>query len=569
MNNQRKWEILSKLGRPALPAGRQKSKVKTEEIIDALLKNRGIKSSKERKEFFNPRHPKDLTLRELGISKSQVVKAIQRIREAIKKEQIIIIYGDYDVDGICGTGILFETLYLLHKNVRPHLPDRFSEGYGLNPDSVVKLKDNHSKLGVIICVDNGISAFTGVAKAKELGIDVIIVDHHYRKKGTLKSFATVYTKKITGAEIAWIFAREVRKKLNIKDSQLTKGNGLELAALGTIADMLPLLGPNRSFAWHGMKALRQTSRLGLLALFEEARIVKEKIVSYEVNYIISPRLNAAGRLENATDSLRLICTGSRERANELSQHLGRVNTRRQGIQEDIVLHAKNLVAASSAGKVLVLADESYHEGVVGLAAAKLVEEFGRPAIVFAKGAEISKGSGRSVSGFDLVSALSKVGKHLISWGGHKAAAGLTISTKKIEVFAKEFAKVADPLLTDEILERKLKIDLELEFAGLTREFLNIIKQFEPTGAGNPAPDFATNGVTVLTARAVGVDGKHLKLKLEKGGFSFDAIAFSRGDLYPFLSPDKKIDIAYSLAENTWNGQTKIQLKIRDIKIPSK
>jgi single-stranded-DNA-specific exonuclease len=538
---------------------------KAESISETLLANRGIKTQKQKKEFFNPTHPNKLTLKGVGINSKEVNKAILRIKKAAKKEEMIVVYGDYDVDGICGTGTLFETLFLLTKQVHPHLPERFSEGYGLNPKSVVQLKSIHPNLGLIITVDNGISAFSGVEKARQLGIDVVLLDHHQKKQKTPKAYACVYTKEIGGSEIAWIFCREVRRKLKIKDSALKRGDGLELAALGTIADMLPLIGPNRSFAWHGIKALRQTVRPGLLALFEQAGISKETIGPYEINYMISPRLNAAGRLEHAIDSLRLICTSSPQRARELAQHLGRVNARRQGVQEEIVLHARASVEKFSKSKVLVLAHESYHEGVVGLAAAKLAEEFGRPTVVFWKGEEISKGSARSIPGFDLVGALSKVEDLLLSWGGHKAAAGLSIQTAKIEAFSKEFARVSAPLLTDDILTRSLKIDVEIGFGGLTSQLLEIIKSFEPTGAGNPTPVFTTREVNVVDARAVGVGGKHLKLRLSQEGNEFGAIAFSQAESFSKLSPEKKIDIVYTFSENTWNSQTNMDLKIKDLK----
>lgn len=560
MNNQRKWEVLKKLKVKT-------QKLEVEDIVNILLKNRGIKSSKEKEEFFYPRHPKDLTLKELGISKREVAKGIRRIEKALKNDETIIIYGDYDVDGICGTGILFETLFTLSKKIHPHLPDRFSEGYGLNSQSITKLKKDHPDLGVIVTVDNGIKAYEGIKKAKELGIDVIISDHHQRGKENPKSFASIYTRLIGGAEIAWILAREINQKLqNSKTSKLKYGSGLELAALGTIADMLPLLGPNRSFAWHGIRDLRITVRPGLKALYQQVGIFPEEIGCYEVGYIISPRLNAAGRLDTALDALRLICTTSLTRARDLATHLGKVNTDRQTTQSKMVLHAKALLGEDFSKKVIVIAHESYHEGVVGLVAAKLVEEYGLPAVVLSRGPEISKGSARGVSGYDLESALLRVENLLVNWGGHKAAAGLTIQTANIDKFARELNKVSKPLLTDEVLSKKIKIDLELSFGLITKGLWQKIHQFEPTGIGNYEPVFSSKKARVVEGRVVGRDGKHMRLRLKKDGVELEAIGFGLSSVLPQIYPGREIDIAFSLFNSVWRGKETLELKLKDVKI---
>lgn len=549
-----RWHILSK---------QKTKKLSQENIINTLLKNRGLISKKEKEEFFKPSQPKDISVKSLGIKESEVKKATERIKKAAKKGETIIIYGDYDVDGISGSGILFETLYRLTKNVHPHLPDRFTEGYGLNPESIEKLKKDHSDLGVIISVDNGISAYAGVEKANELGIDVIITDHHRRGKKDPKAFAILYTDKISGAGVAWFLARELRKRLTLPLPSW--GDGMDLAALGTIADMVSLIGPNRSLAYHGLAALGKTSRPGLLALFEEARVDPSIIDAYSVGHLIAPRLNAAGRLETALDSLRLLCTLKKDRARELAHHLGVTNLRRQKIQEEIILSARQLVLKLPERKVLVVADENYHEGVIGLAASRLAEEFHRPSIVISKGKK-AKGSARSIPGFDIIAAIEKLGDILISAGGHSMAAGFVIETKNIKIFTERLEEVSQAALTDEILERKLKLDMEIAFSDITFKLLKKIQEFDPTGVGNPGPGFVTRKVEVLDSRVVGGDGAHLKLVLAKDGITFDAIAFRQAVLYKSLSPAQTVDIAYSISEDTWNGGEKIQLKIKDIKI---
>lgn len=547
MNNvSRRWEVLSE---------NRDRKLDLKDIKRILLTNRGIKVSEE-KEFFDPPHPEKLSLKSLGISEAQVKKAIERINKAKKTGEMVIVYGDYDADGICATGILWEKLHSLSFNVLPHIPERFSEGYGLNSKSLKKLKIEHPELGLIITVDHGIVASKQVEEAKKMGIDVVITDHHEPGKRPPKALATIHTTQIGGAGIAWILSREIKPS----------SEGLELAAIGTIADQLPLVGPNRSFAKHGLVALNRTRRLGVNALLEEAGLVKGNLGPYEVGFIIAPRINAMGRLVHAIDSLRLLCTKNTEQAKKLAKLLNSTNFERQRIVEEVVLHARGLVGEGKG--IIILAHESYHEGVIGLAASRLVEEFYRPAIVISKKGDVAKASARSISGFNIIEAIRKLEDLLLEGGGHPMAAGFSIKTARIEEFSKRINEVSGDLLTDEILTKRLRIDLEIGFDDLGRELLKLIESFEPTGLGNPAPTFAARGVLISEARVVGRDGRHLKLKLEEGGKVLDGIAFGLGGIYPGLSPETKIDIAFNLEEDTYNGNSKLQLKIKDIK-PSK
>lgn len=534
-----KWEVLAKS--------------RSKNIINILLKNRGIKSEKEKKEFFNPARPEKLSLKELEISQTQVKKAIKRIKEAGRKKEKVIVYGDYDADGICATAILWECLYSMGLNVLPYIPERFSEGYGLNIESVMRLKEKDPDLGLILTVDHGIVADKKVDVAKELGIDVIITDHHEKGKTAPKAYATIHTTKISGSAIAWILSKE-----------LGSSSGLELAALGTISDQLSLIGSNRSIAKYGLEELRETKRPGLLSMLEEARIEREKIGTYEVGYVIAPRINAMGRLTHAIDSLRLLCTKDRKRAKELANLVGRTNFERQRIVDEVVLHARRKLGEEIKESIIILSHESYHEGVIGLAAAKLVEQFYRPAIVLSKKKDISKASARSISGFNIIKVIRKLESLYLEGGGHPMAAGFSIETSKIDEFAKQINKIAKPLLTEEILLKKLKIDAEIDFNQINQELVEQINQFEPTGLGNFTPSFLTKKVKVLEARRVGRENMHLKLKLEKDNFIFDAIAFGFAKTYPLLS-NTYLDIVYSIEENIWNNHTNLQLKIRDIK----
>ncbi|MBI3443426.1 single-stranded-DNA-specific exonuclease RecJ [Candidatus Woesebacteria bacterium] len=553
------WRILSKIKD-------QRSKIKVNDVVGLLLENRGVKTEKEKEEFFEPIHPKDLSLKELGISEKENKKAIERIKKAINTDEKIIVYGDYDADGICGTAILWETVYGFHKDTLPYIPERFSEGYGLNIESISRLKSQNSKLGLIITVDHGIVADKKVDFANELGVDVIITDHHTVGKTKPKSFATIHTTKIGGAAVAWIFAREIKKKLQTSNGSARSPSGLELAAIGTIADQLPLVGPNRSFAKYGLQVLNSTKREGLLVLFDTAGIRKESIGTYEVNFVIAPRINAMGRMEHAIESLRLLCTKNRKKAKELALHLNKVNLDRQKVLEEIVLHALRQTQGKPPTGVIIVSHESYHEGVIGLAASRLVEEFYRPAIVLSKKGEIAKASARSIPGFNIIETIRKLDEFLIEGGGHPMAAGFSIETQKLEVFSRRLEEISQPLLTEELLTKKLRIDLEMEFSQINYELAEKVLEFEPTGIGNPTPAFATKGVQVLGARLIGSNGKHLKLKLRQESQDFSAIAFNMGNLFTQTGPGTNIDIAYNLEENIWNGNKNLELKIKDIKI---
>jgi single-stranded-DNA-specific exonuclease len=333
-----------------------------------------------------------------------------------------------------------------------------------------------------------------------------------------------------------------------------------LAAIGVIADQLPLIDINRSIVKYGLGELNKTKRPGLLALFKEAGI--ENIGTYEVGYIIAPRINAMGRLKHGLESLRLLCTKDKTKAFEIAKNIGSTNSERQKIVEEVVLLARKNVTGE---KIIVIAGENYHEGVIGLAAGRLVEEFYRPAIVLSTKGEVSKASARSVSGFNIIEAIRIVSLH-IEGGGHPMAAGFSIETNKIEEFAKKINKYADKLLTEEILEKKLRIDCEVEFEQLNYDLLDKLIKFDPTGLGNPGAAFLTKQVEVIDSKPVGREARHLKLKLKQDEHTFDSIYFGGGEMYSKLNSNQKVDIVYSLEDNSWNGYKNLQLKIKDLKI---
>jgi len=296
-----------------------------------------------------------------------------------------------------------------------------------------------------------------------------------------------------------------------------------------------------------------------MELFKEAGI--ENVGVYEVGYMIAPRINAMGRLKQGIESLRLLCTKNKLKAFEIAKNIGGTNSERQKIVEEVLILARKTVTSQ---KIIVIAGENYHEGVIGLAAGRLVEEFYRPAIVLSTKGEISKASARSISGFNIIEAIRAVGLHL-EGGGHPMAAGFSIETVKIEKFTKEINKFADKLLTDELLQKKLRIDMELNFGEINTGLIEQLKQFEPTGLGNPGATFVTRGVEIISVKSVGREARHLKLKLKQGEHIFDSIYFGGGEIYPNLVPQMKIDIVYSTEDNFWNGYRSIQLKLKDLR----
>jgi single-stranded-DNA-specific exonuclease len=551
-----KWEVLGRIP--------EKVKASDEDIVNVLLKNRGLKTKKEKEEFLKPKLPVKLRLKDAGLKKVKVKKAITRLKKAFKDKEKIVIYGDYDADGVCATAILWEALYYLGFKVVPYIPERFEEGYGLNSKSIEKIKSDGG-VDIIITVDNGIVANDAVQKANELGIDVVVTDHHQEGKKLPGAFSIIHTTNIGGAGIAWFFARELRKEFEsaIKNGY---GGGLDLAAIGTVSDQIPLLGVNRSLVKYGLEELKNTPRLGLLALFEKAGVKKSDIGVYDIGFIIAPRINAMGRMEHAINSLRLLCTKDKKRASKLATLLNKTNFERQKVVDEVLSHAQGLVSRNDWEGIIIVAHESYHEGVIGLAASKIVEKYYRPAIVLSKGDEYSKASARSISGFNIIENIRKLGDYLENGGGHPMAAGFTIPTEKLDEFSEKLKKISSPLLTQEVLEKKLKIDMEIDFSKITDELYTGLTAFEPTGIGNPTPSFIAKGVEVLDVRSVGRDASHLKMKLMQSDRVMDAIGFGFGDLTFNITPDSKLDIVFNIDENYWNNVKSLQVKLKDVRI---
>ncbi len=543
------------------------NKLKDNDIINLLLKNRGFKTKKEKDTFLNPRL-EDITVKNVGINTKQLKLAINRIKLAVKNKEQIVVFGDYDVDGITGSAIIWETLHALGAKILPYIPHRIDEGYGLSKLGITNLKSQIPDTKLIITVDNGIVAIDAVAFANQQGIDVIITDHHVAGKTLPDAHSIVHTTSLCGAGVAYVLSKEIRyEMLKVRDRDEDDIH-LELAALGTIADLVPLTKTNRAIVKNGLLQLGKRKRLGLNELFKLANLVKNIFTVYEVGYIIAPRLNAAGRIESAMDSLRLLCTKDNARAKKLAQKLEEINAERQNILKKTVEHAKDQVMTQELNnnKIIIVTDKNYQQGVIGLVAGKLVEEFYKPAIVISVGEEFSKGSVRSVSGFNVIEFLRSHGGYFPEVGGHPMAAGFSVRTEKIAELKKALEKSAEKQIAEKDLIRSLKIDCELDLPIVNKMLFDEIQTLAPFGMGNPEPTFVSTDVVVKSFKLLGKDRTHLKLQVQQNESElFDAIGFGLSSFAEKLKPDDKIDIAYTIDENVWNGNAKLQLKIKDIK----
>ncbi len=516
---------------------------KTEDLVEQLLINRGI-ISKEK--FFHPQisdFEKDLKIK--GIEKAQ-----KRILEAKDSGELIIVYGDFDVDGICGSAILYKALTSVGVKVLPYIPHREKEGYGLSELGLKTVRDLGAT--VVITVDCGITAINQVDFAKSIGLDLIITDHHLPLDEKPDAYCIVHSTKMCGSAVAWCLIRGLVK------AEVAQ-NLLQFVAMATVCDLIPLVDLGRAFLYEGLKVLNKTQNLGLLSLINESALKLGTISSYEIGHILGPRLNAMGRLEHAIDSLRLLCTKDLSKAKRLAKLLSDTNIERQKMTFDAIEQAKLQVNKNK--KIQVLIHKEWSGGIIGLIAGRICEQYFRPTIAISIGEEVSRGSARSINGINIVEVVRSCENLLVSVGGHPRACGFSILTKNIDIFKKRLEEIVITL--PDGMEQVLEIEAEVESKKLTKNLLDEIERFEPFGFGNPRPIFATYGVQVSDIRTVG-QGKHLKFKA--GIQSIDCIAFGMGELQSMLQNGQQIDIAYTIDIDDYNDFEKLQLKIKDLKV---
>ncbi len=532
------------------------SEINPKEVMKILTSNREIEPT-DIKAFLNPQKPAEYSPAGVGIDQGELKKAVEIIKK-IGKDKKIIIYGDYDIDGLTASAVLWESLWNKSYDVLPFVPNR-EVGYGLKKEVIAEMIKDYPDLELIITVDNGIVAYEAVEFAKDQGLKVIVTDHHLPGDEDLTADAIVHTTEIAGCGVAWFLAREFGYKF------------ADLVALGTIGDLLPVVGPNRSFVKFGLKELSKSNRPGIKALKKVSGLELNQLLSpWQISFILSPRLNAAGRISDPMDSLRLLCTRSKAQAFELAENLDGLNTERQEMMGFGVDLARELFTKEN-GLILVSSPD-FHPGIIGLIAGKLTEEFGRPVVAVSVDKEVSKGSARSVPGVDIVDLIREAEDLLIDVGGHPMAAGFSVQTEKLEKLFNNLHQIAEKKIKKSDLVISKNLDFEIDFSMINKTFYNLTQKLSPFGVGNPNPTFLLKNARIVNLQTVGRDDSHLKLKLDDPEtpkierILAEVIGFGFGDWQERLMVGDMINLVFNFNLNRWNGRETLQLKIKDIEV---
>ncbi len=497
---------------------------------------------------------------------------VERIRYSLDHSEPIAIYGDYDVDGVTATALMVQALRALGGNVRGYIPNRFDEGYGLNNEALASLKKDGVKL--VITVDCGIRSPDETSHAQAIGLDLIISDHHQPAEGNLPlAFAVINPKQVgdlypdkdlAGVGVAYKIVQALVESIGKDMEGFQIDDLLDLVALGTVADLAPLVGENRILVRKGLQKLRETKRQGLFSLAAVSDLPLSRITATSIGFILGPRLNAAGRLESALAAFELLTTNDVKTAGELAQQLNIQNRQRQEITRKIQVEAETLALADDPEADLFFAVHSdFNAGVVGLAASRLVETYYRPAVVGQISAETTRCSCRSIPEFHITEALDRCKDLLIRHGGHAAAAGFTVSNEKLEALKVRLKSLAAEQLRGQYLRQTLTADAEVPLSDLKPELLKHLEYLQPTGYGNPEAVFVSRNVRVTNSRTVGAESKHLKIVVTDEHVTFDAIGFRLGYLQSDLPP--RLDVLYNFESNEFNGRTSLQLNLKDVK----
>ncbi|MBE6728693.1 MAG: single-stranded-DNA-specific exonuclease RecJ [Ruminococcaceae bacterium] len=552
----RKWEI-SKVDK-------QLAKVLAEEcdidpFVAMLASSRGYDDPVLLEQFLS-----DETVFADPYELKDIVKAAECINGAIENNETIAVYGDYDCDGVTATALLYSYLLERNANVLYHIPDRFEEGYGMNITAIDSLKVKGVSL--IITVDNGISCYDEIEYAKKLGIKVVVSDHHLPPEKTPDAEAVINPhqsddisgfKEVCGVAVAFKLVCAIEHSM---PEEMIWRYG-DLVALGTLGDVMPLVNENRSFVKAGFGMLKNGNRLGVKTLLQVAGLNKDDFSVSRITFGLVPRINAAGRMGSAKRALELLICKDNEKALLLAEEINGENISRQEIEKEIYKEAKNLIEVQGLyrHRVIVVAGESWHHGIVGIVASRICEHYGKPAIVLSTDGEISHGSGRSIEGFSLYDAINSAALYTEKFGGHEQAAGMTIKRENIEAFRNAvnlYASRCKPVIP------VLKLDCKLNPAAINLDLVYSLKELAPFGTGNPVPVFGIYGVQIEKITSIAGD-KHLKISFIKGAVVFQAVLFSCGEkAFPF-SKGEIIDIAVTLDTNFYNGKEYLSIQIKD------
>ena len=494
-------------------------------------------------------------------------KAVARVKEAHRGKEKILIFGDYDVDGVTSSAILHNAFKSIGIDVINHIPHRMEDGYGLNHEIAEYAKEQGVHL--LVTVDCGISAKSEVESIKQLGIDVIVIDHHEPEEGSIPDAVAVIDPK--QKDCPYPFKHLAAVGLAAKLIQALTGeipkDVLNLVAIGTIADIVPLRGENRIFVKAGLPDLSRSSNKGLIALMDITKIIGKKLQPYHVGFILGPRINAAGRMDTAHTSLDLFLAQNQEEAYQLASELDRYNSERQRMQKNVVQEAVSIVEEqfdSDNQKIIVLANEGWHKGVLGIVSSKITEKYYRPSIVISVDDGVGVASCRSINGFHLYDALSACSSCLEEFGGHAGAAGLTIKEENIGKFRDMINEYTDNVLEFEKLVPTIEIDCDIGINTIDMKFADVIDSMEPYGEGNPSPIFCSRNLIVKGTPQVLRKGT-LKFWVTDGEYSISAVGFGMEEFLPMVKRGEKIDIAYQISIDDWNKAPTPQLKLKDIK----
>lgn len=532
-------------------------------LIAQLLYNRGLTEPSQLKSFIAA----DDSLSGDPYLMPDMHQAVARIYQALLSGENIAIYGDFDTDGITATALLVQGLTILNGRVIPYIPHRLTEGYGLKTAALEKLY--HQGVSLVVTVDCGITALREIKKAKRLGLDVVVTDHH-TPPDLIPPADAVVNPRLTGSDYPFLELSGVGVALKLLQA-LFRGIGkedrinelMDLVALGTVADVMPVLGENRYLVKQGLKLISDSPRLGLKEMIAQTGLNTTSLDTTSISWVIAPRLNAAGRLEHAMSSYKLLMTNSPEEAHELAVWLEQKNTERQRLTTKALDKAREQVLARGILPILITGDREYPPGICGLVANRLAEEFYRPSVVIKTGDRMSSGSCRSIPEFNIIGALNQCSSLFYHFGGHAQAAGFTMPTRNLPRLQRALLQLATDELEGIDLRPGLDLDAEVRLSNLGGETFPLIRKLEPFGRGNPEPTFLSRRVEVIDSRTMGNGDEHLRLKLRQDGTVWDGIGFRLGNyLSEVISP---VDIVYNLEVDSWGEQEMLRLNILDFK----